>query len=720
VLKNFLIASLLCLASTVQSSYGYQDNQSLIDLTGVSGTTNLGASDDGVSGTFNLGFTFDYYEQEFTQARVATNGCLHFKTSGAFCNDFTPDPISGQHTYTMYPLWTDLIRDNESSVLAKSYSDKTVFGWYDMREYNRSGSDNSFEVILWGNDTFEYRYGELDIINHDVLIGDIGSDKDQSYQYLFHDKCGTGTTNSGTCVTDTWNDSSSNTLLENGGSLSSVAIDCSDPLNNSSCSGYASAYLSQECGLTQLYSEECPDYWESYEDLQCDENPQYAPSCPSYRQEDSFAYFNEEEDYGYTEEDMWYDEEFDEWLDPNDPCYENRCEGYTDADWYELDTEQFGQEQVDEWFGTDIAFGDDGMVDFESTPMTSYEDLDVLMDVWDTEQEHYEIVTYDMLPMDATVMAHELIIIEELQHEEIEREELEAMEEIEEHFEEELAETEELIEEYQIAESIEEPPTEEEIRQEENREEPHEEEFFAEEGPQDEEKSSVRVSASSIVAGTIRTATNSVRTTRSTSTVNYSGSSNSYSSSGSSNSVASSSSGGVSTSSSPSRSDQFASSTAQTNQVLSMGGGSTGSVSVFVTPMPTVDDSPQVVMAEVQVQDMQGDIDTAVSGVMTASEADQVADKIIAQNIESQQDQAEQEQEETGEYGDQSALVAYLGYVPGFNSYKDAQIPNQQTWYEPRSIYANASIADNTQVFYELAGTSFNTLSEMINLQPNL
>jgi hypothetical protein len=720
VLKNLLIVSLFCLTSTVQSSYNYQDNQSLIDLTGVSGTTSLAASDDGVSNAFALGFTFDYYGQEFTQARVATNGCLHFKTSGVFCSDFTPDPISGQHTYTMYPFWTDLIRDNGSSVLAKSYSDKTVFGWYDMKEYGRNNTNNSFEVILWGNDTFEYRYGALDIEKHDVLIGEIGGSNAEKYQYLFYDQCSTGSTNASNCVSENWNASSSNTLLENGGSLFSATIDCSDPLNNSSCSGYASAYLSQECGLTQLYSEECPDYWESYEDLQCDENPQYAPSCPSYRQEDSFAYFNEEEDYGYTEEDMWYDEEFDEWLDPNDPCYENRCEGYTDADWYELDTEQFGQEQVDEWFGTDIAFGDDGMVDFESTPMTSYEDLDVLMDVWDTEQEHYEIVTYDMLPMDATVMAHELIIIEELQHEEIEREELEAMEEIEEHFEEELAETEELIEEYQIAESIEEPPTEEEIRQEENREEPHEEEFFAEEGPQDEEKSSVRVSASSIVAGTIRTATNSVRTTRSTSTVNYSGSSNSYSSSGSSNSVASSSSGGVSTSSSPSRSDQFASSTAQTNQVLSMGGGSTGSVSVFVTPMPTVDDSPQVVMAEVQVQDMQGDIDTAVSGVMTASEADQVADKIIAQNIESQQDQAEQEQEETGEYGDQSALVAYLGYVPGFNSYKDAQIPNQQTWYEPRSIYANASIADNTQVFYELAGTSFNTLSEMINLQPNL
>jgi len=158
----------------------------------------------------------------------------------------------------------------------------------------------------------------------------------------------------------------------------------------------------------------------------------------------------------------------------------------------------------------------------------------------------------------------------------------------------------------------------------------------------------------------------------------------------------------------------------QTNQVLSMSSGGTGNVSVFVTPMPTLDDSPQVVMAEVQVQDMQGEIDTAVSGVMTASEADQVADKIIAQNIEAQQDQAEQDQEETGEYGDQSALVAYLGYVPGFNSYRDAQIPNQQTWYESRDIYSDVSIGDNTQAFYELAGTSLNILGEMINSQPTL
>jgi len=105
---------------------------------------------------------------------------------------------------------------------------------------------------------------------------------------------------------------------------------------------------------------------------------------------------------------------------------------------------------------------------------------------------------------------------------------------------------------------------------------------------------------------------------------------------------------------------------------------------------------------------------------MTASEADQVADKIIANNIKEQQEEAEQEQEDTGEYGDRSTLVAYIGYVAGFNSYRDAQIPQQETWYEPRAIYSGVTIDDNTQAFYGLAGASLNTLGSMISMQPNL
>ena len=55
--KRVLCYAIACLFSlNVLSQYIYEANQSLIDLTNQSGTTNLNASDDGVSTAFNLGF----------------------------------------------------------------------------------------------------------------------------------------------------------------------------------------------------------------------------------------------------------------------------------------------------------------------------------------------------------------------------------------------------------------------------------------------------------------------------------------------------------------------------------------------------------------------------------------------------------------------------------------------------------------------------------------
>jgi hypothetical protein len=191
----------------------------------------------------------------------------------------------------------------------KSWGDssKMVFGWYRLREYNRAGTDNSFEVILWPNNTFDIRYRELDIINHDVLIGEVGANKNNSYTYYYHDECNTGTTNSSTCVSTNWNSTAINTTLENGGSLyglgSGNAIDCSNPLNDTSCTGYADAYLTQQCNITDLYSESCPGYWDAYDDQQCREDPQYAPFCPGYRQQESVAFFDDSNvNYGFVDE----------------------------------------------------------------------------------------------------------------------------------------------------------------------------------------------------------------------------------------------------------------------------------------------------------------------------------------------------------------------------------------------------------------------------------
>jgi len=136
--------------------------------------------------------------------------------------------------------------------------------------------------------------------------------------------------------------------------------------------------------------------------------------------------------------------------------------------------------------------------------------------------------------------------------------------------------------------------------------------------------------------------------------------------------------------------------------------------------MQTFDGSPQVVMAEVQVQNMQGEIDTAISGVMTASEADQVADKIIAQNIKEQQEEQEAEQQQTGQYADSTTLIAYMGYVPGFNAYSQVQLLQASAWYEPKTIYGNVSISDNVQAFYGMYADSLSGMNNLINMQPKL
>ena len=183
-----------------KADYIYEANQDLYDLqTNSSGSTGLGSNDDSVSGAFDLGFTFTFYGNDYTQARMATNGCLHFNLTGSYCGDYTPDPLP-QYTNTLFVFWTDLIKDGGSAMKAKAFEDYTIFGWYNMREYNRANSDNSIEVWLYPNNTYEYRYGELDIISHDVLIGEQGSTS-QIYTYHFFDECNTGTTNiAGTCV----------------------------------------------------------------------------------------------------------------------------------------------------------------------------------------------------------------------------------------------------------------------------------------------------------------------------------------------------------------------------------------------------------------------------------------------------------------------------------------------------------------------------------------
>ena len=133
---------------------------------------------------------------------------------------------------------------------------------------------------------------------------------------------------------------------------------------------------------------------------------------------------------------------------------------------------------------------------------------------------------------------------------------------------------------------------------------------------------------------------------------------------------------------SPTVSNQVADNQVQTNTVLQ---------SITIMPMPGVDNTPSVVMAEVQVTTMENQIESVTSSVMTASEADQVAEQIVSQNIQAQQEENQRSQNESGEYNaqGQANLLAFMGYSAGFNAYQNMNIPDGSNWYEPRTIYAN-------------------------------
>ena len=648
--KRILCYAVACLLSlNVSSTYIYEANQALIDLTNQSGTTNLNVGDDRVSNAFSLGFNFDFYNQTFNSARMATNGCLHFKTSGAYCSDYTPDPLANQYTYTMLPFWTDLIRDNGSKMLAKSFSDKAVFGWYDMREYNRA-SDNSFEVILWRNNTFEYRYGALDIINHDVLIGEVGSGSSEVYQYLFHDECNTGTTNSSSCVNTNWNDTSFNTLLENGGSLygtgSGNSLDCNNPLNDVSCAGY----------------------WEAYDDFQCDLDPQYGPFCQGYRQEEDIGYYQEEEyfDYGYEEELFDY--------------------GYEEYDMYDV----FEEPEIFEEYIFEPEY------DTFEEPEYVFEE-EIIFEQFQPLEEFVE-------PLPFMREEEVFIPIEELMIEEFVFQET-FIEEVEEWFEEETIVEEELA----YAEEPEEELIEEIVEEDEVIEEEIEEELVAE--VSESESSISKETALRVVSSTLSTAKSSVSGTTSGNSIHATGGTTGASSVSSSNSG-----GGVSTSNSPSISEQFASSTAQNNQVLDMSASVTSSTSVEAETVETM----SVAVDTTTTQTLQSQIDVSVSTDSSATEAEQTVANVIAQNLQDAQDDVEAKQEETGEYGSENTIIAYMGFVPNFNNYRLVTMPDQETWYESTDIYANNMLSDNIEGFYQMAGQSLDTLIEMRKLQPKL
>ena len=416
--------------------------------------------------------------------------------------------------------------------------------------------------------------------------------------------------------------------------------------------------LSSECLVDSSYSELCDVY-----DLTND------------FESDNFLYgVDEDIIFGYDEDEMFYGYNMEE-------------DEFTDTSTIVLGV--VGDRDSFDYNDGDIFITDD--IDFDSFIDVNLED-DTLFIHLDSE---YDIEFLDPLP--------DLEEIDFLEIVEIEEEFIEHFEEVQERMEEDfLVFMEEEISEEEFVEVVEELFNEEEaIEEEEEALDEAIDEITPEEVEEEQEEKGAKrrniVTTRNLVSNLVSSVVRG----------SYTSSNNNSGNNTNSVNVSNTSMANVN---SPTVSNQVADNQVQTNTVLQ---------SITIIPMPGVDNTPSAAMAEVQVTTMENQIESVTSSVMTASEADQVAEQIVSQNIQAQQEENQRSQNESGEYNaqGQANLLAFMGYSAGFNAYQNMNIPDGSNWYEPRTIYANVVLDDNISGYYNLVGTNLDQQANIIQTQ---
>lgn len=424
--------------------------------------------------------------------------------------------------------------------------------------------------------------------------------------------------------------------------------------------------LSSECLVDSDFSQLCDVY-----DLSFDiEEDDYYLQGSGVSDAMLLGYDDEDDFYGFNDEELYtgaliFSTSDDGRSDTGDFYDDIASIGYMEYDSRDI------EEHEDTFDSFDIFNFGDSTLDNSTEGSLTFVDilipLDELPEVRVTEEEFVEFAQH---------MDEHFDFEDEMDREEYEEQFEDFEEEIEER--EELGETEEEFEE-----EYEEEFKEEEIG----------EELTEESGDRPERRTRRR----DVVSVTNSVVSNSI--------ANSYGNSNSSSTPSTTSSAVSGGSGGTSISSSPSISDQIASAQVQTNNVLQ---------SIEILPVPTMDNTPSMAMAEVQVTSMENQIQSVTSTMVTSSEAEQIAEEIVANNIRAQQEQSQAQQEESGQYDSQgqSNLIAYMNYVPNFSDYTSANITDQTNWYTPTVIYASVTLEDNAGYSFMISD-SMNTLQNM-------
>jgi len=374
--------------------FSFSEAEPLEDLTNDPGATEHTIPDDGYV-EVPLDFEYPFYGRTFTNSWMFANGVIGFL-------DPTEEPYQGEYGFcctgydnsadrpasklTLMPLQTDLINYGDGKFMTRGDEDSMTYGWYNISEYGRPDSSNTFEAEIFPDGMYQFRYGDLDV-SRGVTIGSTGDPSAGEYeQYLYGTLPPNGVETitsyglGGQCVVDPLADPncpgyadayaqqeyeqncaadplydpgcpgyseayydqqcSVNPLYDSGCSGYEEALfeeECSaDPLSDSECSGYDDAYFAYQCEENTLYDEACPGYETAYFDYQCEQNTLYDSACPGYEQ----AFFDQQcsEDPLYDSSCPGYETAYFDQQCSADPLYDSDCPGYGDA---------FAEQQLD-------------------------------------------------------------------------------------------------------------------------------------------------------------------------------------------------------------------------------------------------------------------------------------------------------------------------------------------------------------------------------------
>ena len=620
--------------------------------------TALNLADDQMSGMKDLGFSFTHYGNDYTQANIAMNGFLTFNPNFSVNNyrNYMSETLPATgFNFSIMPLWTDLINNGTNNPYIQTFGETSA-----TDQYFVVGWYNAQEYGVSGNlNSFEA------ILYETTNVIEFRYDK---INVSNHDIT-IGLQGNNEAVTYLRYEDNNSTAFNRTDDWSlTTATVIDESFTN----------LSSQCLIDSDFSDLCEVYDLSFDVEEEDDYLQGSGVSDAML----LGYDNEDDFYGFNTEEIYTGALVFSTITDGRSDTGDLHDDFSGVSYIEYDSRDV-IEHEDNFSIDDIPFsGDVTLGDYEEGPLSIIEidviPLDTLPEIRLTEEEFVEFAQH---------MDEHFDFEDEMEREQWD----EQFEDFEEEIVEETEEREELGEtEEEFEEEYEEEFEEEEIS----------EELVEEPGDRPERRTRRR----NIVS------TTNVNSVVSNSIANSYAGSNSSSTSSTTASAVSGGSGASSVSSSPSISDQIASAQVQTNNVLQ---------SIEILPMPTMDNTPSVMMAEVQVTSMENQIESVTSTMVTSSEAEQIAEEIVANNIRAQQESSQTQQEESGQYDSQgqSNLIAYMNYVPNFSDYTTANITDQTNWYAPTAIYASATLGDNAG-YGNMVSDSMDTLYSIMGQQP--